>query len=275
MTPSSEIETLLAIMRALRDPDTGCAWDIEQTFDTISPYTIEEAFEVADAIRRKDMYDLRQELGDLLLQVVYHARIAEEANAFDFGDVVLAICKKMVRRHPHVFGTDEERRRGPQPGDWDRFKAEEKAERLAASPASDAPMSLLDDVPAVLPVLSRAVKLQTRAGRVGFDWNDPHTVLAKIREETDEVEAEMTPHEPDEERLTDEIGDILFAVANLARHLKIDPEYALERSNQKFQKRFGKIETTLAHRGQSFEDVSLDEMEAIWQSAKADEIASG
>lgn len=268
MPPSRDIETLLSIMKALRDPATGCAWDIEQSFETIAPYTIEEAYEVADAIHRADMYDLRQELGDLLLQVVYHARMAEEAGAFDFGDVVNAVCHKMVRRHPHVFGSPQERARGMQPGDWDRIKATEKAERAATKPAPDKPQSLLDEVPGVLAPLKRAVKLQHKAGQVGFDWNDPKAVIAKIREEVSEIEAELEADPADPERVTDELGDILFAAANLARHLKIDPDYALERTNQKFKKRFAFIEEALRERRQSFADVSLDDMEAIWQAAK-------
>lgn len=271
MTPSRDIDRLLEIMRALRDPKTGCAWDIEQTFDSIAPFTIEEAYEVADAIQRQDMPDLCQELGDLLLQVVYHAQMAQEAGAFDFGDVVAAVSRKMVRRHPHVFGSPQERARGMRPGDWERIKAEEKAERAAAHPAANKPHSLLDEVPGSLPPLKRAVKLQKEAGRVGFDWQDPKAVIAKISEEVREIEAELEPEAPDPARLTDELGDILFAAANLARHLNIDPDYALESTNQKFKQRFAVIEKTLRARGQSLEEASLAEMEAIWQAAKKDD----
>lgn len=268
MTSSEKIEELLAVMRALRDPQTGCPWDVEQTFESIASYTIEEAYEVADAIRRGDMAELKRELGDLLLQVVYHARIAEEADEFGFEDVVEAITRKMINRHPHVFGTPEERARGIQPGDWDRIKAAEKAELHAERADQAASQSLLDEVPAVLPGLTRAVKLQKAAGRVGFDWNDPFAVLEKITEEVDEVKAELKASGDRQDALEDEVGDVLFAVANLARHLRIEPEAALERANEKFRRRFGVIERTLADRGQSFDDVTLDEMESIWRRAK-------
>lgn len=261
MQPSSDIMRLIEIMVALRDPVSGCPWDKEQTFATIAPYTIEEAYEVADAIQRSDLVDLKDELGDLLLQVAYHARIAEELGAFAFGDVVRAITGKMIRRHPHVFG-DAAARAAPRPG-WDDMKASERQ-----GEARGAPGGVLDGVPVALPGLTRAVKLQQRAGKVGFDWNDPRAVLAKIREEVDEAEREIEMPQPNAERVEDEIGDILFAVANLARHLGVDPESALRRSNAKFETRFAFIERELAARGRSPRESSLAEMEELWQAAK-------
>lgn len=264
MQPSKDIGRLIEIMAALRDPLTGCPWDKEQTFASIAPYTIEEAYEVADAIERGDMGDLRDELGDLLLQVAYHARLAEEIGAFGFGDVVEAVTAKMIRRHPHVFGGAAARAAGLPAGAWERMKAAEKAGRTPAD------ASLLDDVPVALPGLARAVKLQRRAGTVGFDWNDPRAVLAKLREEIGEVEAEIeaggTP-----EAVEAEIGDVLFAVANLARHLHVDPDRALRGANAKFQRRFRHIERRLRDAGRTPADSSLDEMEALWQEAKQGE----
>lgn len=271
MTPSRDIARLIEIMAALRHPETGCPWDIVQDFRSIAPYTVEEAFEVADAIERGDLEDLREELGDLLLQVVYHARMAEEDGRFDFGGVVEAVTTKMIRRHPHVFGDAEARTAGMAKGTWNRIKAEEKAERAArkaaAGQAPETP-SLLDDVPRALPGLVRAVKLQDKAGTVGFDWNDPKAVIAKIREELDELEAEIDRPERAPDRLEGELGDVLFATANLARHLAVDPEAALRATNEKFRRRFAYIEATLARRGRSPQEASLDEMEAIWQEAK-------
>lgn len=269
MTPGRTIETLIAIMARLRDPQTGCAWDVEQTFASIAPYTIEEAFEVADAIARKDLDDLRDELGDLLLQVVYHARMAEEAGAFAFPDVVEAITAKMIRRHPHVFGPEEARSPAMAKGAWSRIKAEEKAARLARRAARGEPPghSLLDDVPAGMTALARAVKLQDKAGSVGFDWNDPKAVIAKIREELNELEAEVGGGDP--ARTEAELGDVLFALANLGRHLKVDPDAALRGTNEKFRRRFGAIERALAAEGRAPADASLEEMEALWQKAKS------
>jgi ATP diphosphatase len=271
MTPSREIARLIEIMAALRHPETGCPWDIEQDFRSIAPYTIEEAYEVADAIEREDPDDLRDELGDLLLQVVYHARMAEEAGQFDFGAVVEAITAKMIRRHPHVFGSEEARTAGMAKGAWNRIKAEEKAikaERRRARGLSETPASLLDDVPFALPGLVRAVKLQEKAGTVGFDWNDPKAVLAKVREEIDELEAEIDRAQRDLPRVADELGDILFVLANLGRHLKVDPEAALHGTVDRFRRRFAFIEKTLAARGRDLAEASLDEMETIWQLAK-------
>src|SRR5437868_6680694 len=269
MTPSRDISRLIEIMAALRTPVTGCPWDLEQDFATIAPYTIEEAYEVADAITRGDFDDLREELGDLLLQVVYHARMAQEQNAFAFGDVVEAITRKMIRRHPHVFA-DSNGQLTPADvkGAWDRIKAEEKAERAARHPAREAssPPSLLSSVKAGQPALTRAMELQRKASSVGFDWNDPRAVLHKIREEADEIEAALERH--DAEELAGETGDLLFALVNLARHVGADPEHALRATNAKFERRFSYIERALAAQGRSLEHASLDEMDALWNEAK-------
>ena len=267
MTPSRDIGRLIEIMAALRAPKTGCPWDLAQDFSTIAPYTLEEAYEVADAIARGDLADLKDELGDLLLQVVFHARMAQEQGVFDFGDVVQAITEKLVRRHPHVFG--DERSQTPQAveGLWERIKAEEKAARN--KPATDE--GALAGVPVALPALTRALKLQARASKVGFDWNDPRAVLHKIREEADEIEAELDRAEFDAAAAAAEIGDLLFAVVNLARHLRADPEAALRQTNQKFQRRFAAIERALAARGKAPQDATLAEMDALWDAAKAAE----
>jgi len=267
MTPSRDIGRLIEIMAALRAPKTGCPWDLAQDFSTIAPYTLEEAYEVADAIARSDLGDLKEELGDLLLQVVFHARMAQEQGVFDFGDVVQAITEKLVRRHPHVFG--DERSQTPQAveGLWERIKAEEKAARN--KPATDE--GALAGVPVALPALTRALKLQARASKVGFDWNDPRAVLHKIREEADEIEAELDRAEFDAAAAAAEIGDLLFAVVNLARHLRADPEAALRQTNQKFQRRFAAIERALAVRGKAPQDATLAEMDALWDAAKAAE----
>jgi ATP diphosphatase len=269
MKPSRDIARLIEIMAALRDKEHGCPWDIEQTFDTIAPYTIEEAYEVAEAIVERDMDSLKDELGDLLLQVVYHAEMASEAGAFAFPDVVEAITTKMIRRHPHVFGDETAKAAGQAKGVWERIKAEEKRDRAAShgGQPGDVP-GVLDGVPASLPALIRAVKLQEKASTVGFDWNDPKAVLAKLREEISEIEAELDANSP--ERLADEVGDLLFAVANLARHLKVDADQALRRTNAKFVKRFKSIEAALAAQGRTPAGASLDEMEALWQAAKGE-----
>jgi ATP diphosphatase len=270
MTPSRDISRLLEIMAALRTPGTGCPWDLEQDFATIAPYTIEEAYEVADAIARGDFDDLRDELGDLLLQVVYHARMAEEQNAFAFGDVVEAITAKMIRRHPHVFA-DKDGKLSPVgvKSAWDRIKAEEKAERAAKRPPEAAHPSLLSGVKAGQPALTRAMELQRKASSVGFDWNDPRAVLHKIREEADEIEAALD--RGDARELADETGDLLFALVNLARHVGADPEMALRGTNAKFERRFGYIERTLAAKGRSLVGASLAEMDALWDEAKGAE----
>jgi len=268
MTPSRDISRLLEIMAALRMPVTGCPWDLEQNFATIVPYTIEEAYEVADAITRGDFDDLREELGDLLLQVVYHARMAEEQNAFAFGDVVEAITRKMIRRHPHVFA-DKDGNIAPAgvKSAWERIKAEEKVERAARRPLEETARSLLSDVKAGQPALTRAMELQRKASTVGFDWNDPRAVLAKIREEADEIEAALDGGNPEE--LADETGDLLFALVNLARHVGADPESALRGTNAKFERRFAYIERALSAKGRSLEDATLEEMDALWNEAKA------
>lgn len=274
MTPDRDIKRLIEIMAALRTPGTGCPWDLEQDFATIAPYTIEEAYEVADAIQRGDMVDLREELGDLLLQVVYHARLSEEQGAFAFPDVVEAITTKMIRRHPHVFGDDNARSAGIAKGMWEKIKQQEKLERTSARAAAglgEERRRFLDDVPAIFPALTEAEKLQRRAARVGFDWGSAGPVLDKIREETEELASEITAdgEMPDRERIAGEIGDLIFAVTNLARHLDIDPEEALKRTNRKFRRRFAAIEDAAEADGRTLADMSLDEMEAVWQAAKS------
>jgi ATP diphosphatase len=271
MTNSRDISRLLDIMAALRTPGSGCPWDLEQNFSTIAPYTIEEAYEVADAIARGDLDDLRDELGDLLLQVVFHARMAEEQNAFDFGDVVDAISAKMIRRHPHVFA-DKHGRLTPSDvkGAWERIKAEEKAERAARRPSGEAShKSLLSEVKAGQPSLARALELQRKASTVGFDWNDSRAVLRKIREEADEIESALDRGERDD--VAAETGDLLFAVVNLARHSQVNPEMALRGANAKFERRFGYIERALAAQGRNLEGASLEEMDALWNEAKGSE----
>ncbi|CAN0652827.1 nucleoside triphosphate pyrophosphohydrolase [Nitratireductor aquimarinus] len=271
MQPSKDIARLLEIMRALRNPETGCPWDVEQDFSTIAPYTIEEAYEVADAIERGDIDDLRDELGDLLLQVVFHARIAEEDQQFDFGDVVEAITTKMIRRHPHVFGDAEARGRGMAKGMWDEIKAQEKAERLARRLQSGAPdetIAYLDEVPRALPALMRAHKLQSRAARVGFDWGEAGPVLDKIEEEIGELREALA--EGDDAHAAEEYGDLLFAVVNLGRHLGHDPEAALAGTNDKFRRRFDFVERELKKAGRSLDESSLKEMETLWQRAKTE-----
>lgn len=261
----AEMTRLLEIMAALRDPQTGCPWDIEQDFASIAPYTIEEAYEVADAIEREAWDDLPGELGDLLLQVVFHAQMAAESGRFDFTDVARAISDKLISRHPHVFGPEKRTKTAAeQVSDWEAIKAGERARRDEGG--------VLDGVAMGLPALTRAVKLQNRAARVGFDWPDTDDVLAKITEEAAElVEARdtLTPTE-----MAEEMGDLLFVMANLARHLDIDPEAALRAANAKFTRRFGVIEATLAAQGKRPDEASLAEMDAIWNEAKRGEHAS-
>ncbi|WP_305988120.1 nucleoside triphosphate pyrophosphohydrolase [Roseibium sp. MMSF_3544] len=271
MIPSRDIARLVEIMAELRTPVTGCPWDLEQTFATIAPYTLEEAYEVADAISKNDMLELREELGDLLLQVVYHARMAEEDDHFDFGDVVEGVTKKMIRRHPHVFGDEHGDKPELVKGIWERIKEEEKAEKRAEREAlglAEKDRGFLDDVPTAFPALQEADKLQRRASKVGFDWNDARLVLDKIREETEELDEELSKTTPDKDRISDELGDTLFALANLARHLDIDPEEALRRTNRKFRRRFAAIEDHAKSADTTLRDMSLDEMEAAWQRAK-------
>jgi len=274
MTPSKDISRLIEIMAALRHPDTGCPWDVEQDFSTLFPYTIEEAYEVADAVERGDMDDLREELGDLLLQVVFHARMAEESGEFAFPDVVEAITKKMIRRHPHVFGDAAARGAGMAKGMWEKIKAEEKAERRAARLArglspEDHGKGFLDGIPHAHPALTRALKLQQKAARVGFDWKEARPILDKIEEEIGELREAMDGVSKDE--IAGEFGDVLFALVNFGRHLGIDAEDALRRTNAKFARRFHHVESALTAEGRTLEAASLDEMEAKWQEAKKDE----
>ncbi|MGB5626321.1 MAG: nucleoside triphosphate pyrophosphohydrolase, partial [Woeseiaceae bacterium] len=248
----------LEVMRKLRDPETGCPWDVEQTFATIAPYTIEEAYEVADAIAREDTHDLKGELGDLLLQVVFHAQMAAEAGHFDFDDVVGSICEKMIRRHPHVFGSDEERANGKVDGSWEEIKELERA--------STEDTSALAGVAKALPSLKRAQKLGKRAGRVGFDWPDRRGVNAKIHEELDELEQAVGIRDADS--IEEEFGDLLFAVVNLARHLDIDPEKALTGANAKFERRFRDMEVAIGKKGSGIKDFSLESLDREWRAAK-------
>lgn len=269
MTPSRDIGRLIDIMAALRTPGTGCPWDLAQNFSTIAPYTLEEAYEVADAIARGDLIDLKDELGDLLLQVVFHARMAQEQGAFDFGDVVQAITEKLVRRHPHVFGDEQSRTPQAVEGLWERIKAEERAARN-----DKREQGALAGVPVALPALTRALKLQEKAGKVGFDWNDVRAVLHKIREEADEIEAALGNDDagasPTAEAAA-EVGDLMFAVVNLARHLRADPESLLRQPNRKFERRFAAIERALAANGKTPRESTLAEMDKLWDNAKAEE----
>ncbi len=274
VTPSRDITRLIEIMAMLRTPGSGCPWDLEQNFATIAPYTIEEAYEVADAIERGDFDDLKDELGDLLLQVVFHARMAEEAHLFAFGDVVQSITSKLVRRHPHVFGDAGGLDTAAVNAQWDEIKAQERAERAARRAADSRPVrerssGALAGVPAALPALTRALKLQDKAGKVGFDWNDPLAVLAKIREETDEIATELASGETSTAQ--EEVGDLLFAVVNLARHLSADPEAVLRATNDKFERRFGYIENALAAEGKTPAQSTLAEMDELWNEAKQQE----
>jgi ATP diphosphatase len=296
-TPSRDIARLIEIMAALRTPVTGCPWDLEQNFETIAPYTIEEAYEVADAIARSDLPDLKDELGDLLLQVVYHARLAEEQGAFAFDDVVEAITRKMIRRHPHVFGDGTARDPASVKATWDHIKAEERAEKAAerARLASPRPSNreqtspTLADIPVGLPALTRAIKLQDKAAKVGFDWPNLAPVFDKLREEIAEFEEVALPADPrapsgrlaeresegaakeSPDAIKEEFGDMLFVMANIARHLKLDPEAALRAANQKFIRRFKHIEARLSENGKTPSQSTLQEMDALWDEAKANE----
>ncbi|NOT71899.1 MAG: nucleoside triphosphate pyrophosphohydrolase [Hyphomicrobium sp.] len=293
MTPSKDIQRLIDIMAALRTPKTGCPWDLEQTFATIAPYTIEEAYEVADAIQRGDLGDLKDELGDLLLQVVYHSRMAEEQGAFQFGDVVEGVSAKMIRRHPHVFGDETANSAGDVNGLWDRIKAEERAGK-----SSGETKSLLADIPATLPALTRAIKLQHKAAKVGFDWPDIAPVFEKLKEEIAEFEEVALYIAPSDTRsasrpegakpaasgrrdegvsdaankidaMKEEFGDMLFVMANIARHLQIDPEDCLRAANAKFTRRFAYIEQRLSEKGSSPAQSNLAEMDALWDEVRA------
>jgi len=262
--PSKDIARLIEIMAALRTPGTGCPWDLEQNFATIAPYTIEEAYEVADAIARRDFTALPDELGDLLFQVVYHARMAEEESRFAFADVARAIADKMLRRHPHVFGDAAMRTTAAQTQAWEAQKSAERASR--------AETGALAGVPAALPALTRAAKLTARAARVGFDWPDAAAVLDKLDEETAELRAELPAADP--ARLADEVGDLLFVLANLARKLSLDPEECLRQANRKFTQRFTAMEQRADHAGKNLSEMSLDDMEATWQAVKLDQRTS-
>ena len=274
MKPSRDISRLIEIMAALRTPVTGCPWDLEQDFSSIAPYTLEEAYEVADAIQRGDMDDLRDELGDLLLQVVYHARMAEEAGEFAFDDVVEAVTAKMIRRHPHVFGDDRARSAGMAKGMWEKIKAEEKAAKRARRLArgldpEDHGKGYLDGVPLALPAPVRALKLQEKAARVGFDWKEAKPILDKIEEEIGELRDAIDA--ADRKEIAGEFGDVLFALVNFGRHLGIAAEDALHATNEKFRTRFHYVESALKADGRELDDASLEEMETLWQQAKAAE----
>jgi MazG family protein len=267
---SSEIDKLLDIMARLRDPDNGCPWDVQQDFTSIAPYTIEEAYEVADAIERGNMGDLKDELGDLLFQVVFHARMAEEEGAFSFSEVVDSVCDKMTRRHPHVFDGSVVRDADAQSKAWEDTKAGERAEKAGDSEAA---ASLMADIPRGMAELQRAVKLQKRAARAGFDWASPGPVLDKLREETLELREAMESGDVD--HIEDELGDLLFVVTNLARQLDVDPARALRRGNAKFERRFRRMEQVVRDDPgmKSLDTMSLNEMESMWQKVKQDETA--
>jgi ATP diphosphatase len=268
--PPHGLDRLVAIMAQLRNRDGGCPWDLEQDFASIAPYTIEEAFEVADAIRRGDMVDLRDELGDLLLQVVYHARMAEEAGQFALDAVIEGISAKLIRRHPHVFGSKDAREAENVKPLWQAIKAQEKAERqqsrLAAGLSDDSPRGLLGEVKSALPALQRALKLQQKAASVGFDWNDAARVVDKLEEETLEIRDALAGGQ--QSAIADEIGDLFFVLVNLARHAGVDPETTLQQANDKFARRFSAVEDALLARGQDWAETSLGELEALWVAVK-------
>jgi|APTNR8051073442_1049403.scaffolds.fasta_scaffold02782_7 MazG family protein len=274
MTP---VEHLLTIMVRLRDPDRGCPWDVEQTFDTIAPYTLEEAYEVVDAIERRDVAALKDELGDLLLQVVFHARMASEAGLFDFDDVARSIADKLVRRHPHVFGDAEQRDSARQTLEWEQTKHAERRERALARPPDTNESSLdsaLDDVPLALPALKRAAKMQKRVAAQGFQWSDPRDALAKVREELEELTGEFEDL-TEKNRLEDELGDVLFAVVALGRTLDVDAETALRRATAKFERRYRRLEGLIAADGVGNGGASLETLLAAWARVKAEETAPG
>ncbi len=267
MQPSRDISRLLEIMAALRNKDGGCPWDLEQDFMSIRNYTIEEAYEVADAVERGDFDDLREELGDLLLQPVFHAQMAAEENRFDFGDVVQSITEKLIRRHPHVFGEQAARDAGGAKARWDDVKEDERAKKAAKR---DSEPSVIDDVPMVLPALARAEKLTKRAAKVGFDWPDIPAVLAKVTEELDELQAAAN-----DKHRHEEMGDLLFAIANLARHMNIDPEAALRDANAKFTRRFHYVEDRARADGIAMKDAGLDRLDLYWNEIRAADKTSG
>ncbi|WP_377298828.1 nucleoside triphosphate pyrophosphohydrolase [Rhizobium sp. SGZ-381] len=273
MQPSQDILRLLDLMSALRDRQTGCPWDVEQTFETIKPYTIEEAYEVADAIERNDMEDLKDELGDLLFQVVFHAQMASEAGEFQFGDVVEAVMTKMIRRHPHVFARSDVSTPDAVKVQWDEIKAAEKRERAERRArrglTDDSKSGFLGSVQRSQPALTEALKLQERAAKVGFDWSDAEPILDKIEEEIAELREALKGGEA--HKVKDELGDLIFALVNIGRHVKADPEQALRGTNTKFRRRFRYIEKSLQEVNVSLEEASLDQMEELWQAAKAEE----
>jgi len=260
LTPPYSFDDLLDIMKRLRTPETGCAWDLEQSFETIAPYTIEEAYEVSDAINRGDMRDLSDELGDLLLQVVFHAQIASDEGHFSIGDVTQAICDKMIRRHPHVFGEETQRTSGEQVSAWEDIKASERADK------EETDASALAGIATALPALMRSEKLQKRAARTGFDWTDPKDIFDKLEEEMGEVREAID--EQDQTHIEEEIGDFIFVAVNLARRLKVDPEVALRKANDKFERRFRAMEQTAEGGETGFAKLSLEAQEALWQSVK-------
>jgi ATP diphosphatase len=260
LTPPYDFADLLFIMKRLRTPETGCAWDLEQSFETIAPYTIEEAYEVNDAIERGDMQELSDELGDLLLQVVFHAQIAADEGHFSIADVTQAISEKMIRRHPHVFGNADQKSSAQQAANWESIKAAERADK------SDCDSSALSGVARALPALMRAEKLQKRAARTGFDWIDAKDILDKLDEEKAEIEDAMSDN--DQAHIEEEIGDLLFVAANLARRLKVDPEIALRKANAKFERRFRHMESLALDQNLEFATLPLDEQESLWQQVK-------
>jgi ATP diphosphatase len=268
------LASLLDIMRRLRDPDGGCPWDLEQNFRTIAPYTVEEAYEVADAIERGDLPALKDELGDLLFQVVFHAQMGDEASAFDFADVIQGVIDKMVRRHPHVFGEATVDSAGAQTEAWERYKEQERAEKAETSEAEDAAPSVLDGVALGLPALTRAVKLQKRAARIGFDWPETLQILDKVEEEVAELRAELEAFDRDgdsdhrQARIASELGDVLLAWSNFARRLDVDPEGSLRAANQRFEQRFRSMEKAMRTSGRDPGSFTLDEMEELWKQAK-------
>lgn len=261
------ISKLITIMQRLRNPDGGCAWDLEQNFTTIAPYTIEEAYEVAEAIESGDMIHLKDELGDLLFQVIFHAQMAQEKGHFDFADVVESICEKMIRRHPHVFDGAEYRSSEEQTKAWETQKAQERKQKNHSA-------SILDGVTPGLPSLTRAIKLQNRAARVGFDWPDTAQVLDKLNEEMAELSQELVlanKGADNRDKIIEEFGDMMFVYANLARHMKLDPESALRSANHKFERRFKQVEQLAAAQGQELENMTLEEMDQLWDKVKASE----
>lgn len=263
LKPPYDFDDLLEVMRQLRTPETGCAWDLEQSFETIAPYTIEEAYEVNDAIERADMGDLRDELGDLLLQVVFHAQIASDEGHFSIADVTQAISEKMVRRHPHVFGEDAQKTAAQQTETWEQIKAKERADKLAQD------QSALAGIATALPALMRSEKLQKRAARTGFDWTNPADIFDKLEEEMDEVKDAIS--EGDQHHIEEEIGDLLFVAVNLARRLNVDPELALRQANRKFERRFRAMEQKADDASIAFSSLDLPAQESLWQDVKRDE----